>query len=224
MPRVHRVIAPGHYYHFYNRGHNRMQLFHGRRDYIAFLWLLAEAMDLVPVPLFAACLMPNHVHFVFSPLEADDLARWAHWLFTTHAGRYRHQHQTSGSVWGGRFKTSLVQDDRHLLTVLRYVERNALRARLVERAERWEWGSASWRTWETSPLFVASPPIALPDRWLEFVNAPQTAEEVAAIRRSLECQLPFGDDEWRDAKAREFGIRLSGAPRGRPRRPIVTTK
>ena len=67
--------------------------------------------------------------------------QWAHWLFTTHARRYHRKHGGSGRVWQGRYKAFVIQGDAHLLTVLRYVERNALSANLVRRAEEWEWGS-----------------------------------------------------------------------------------
>jgi putative transposase len=224
MPRTSRAIVGNHCYHFYNRGNNKMRLFHDRTDYIAFQWLLAEAMDEIAVPLLAACIMPNHLHFVVCPRDGDDLARWAHWLFTTHARRYHKRYGTSGRVWQGRFKASLVQGDAHLLVLIRYVERNALRANLVKRAEHWQWGSSNWRERETSPLPLAQSPVPLPSSWLEYVNAPQTPDEVEAIRRAMERQAPFGGEAWRLQMAQELGLEPNIAPRGRPRRAIVTAK
>ena len=107
---------------------------------------MAEAQDHVALPILGACLMPNHIHLVVRPLRDDDVARWAHWMFTTHARRYHKKYKSSGRVWQGRFKAFAIQNDRHYLTVLRYVEQNALRARLVNRAEDWEWGSLRWRS------------------------------------------------------------------------------
>lgn len=224
MPRTSRAIVGGHCYHFYNRGNNRMRLFHDRADYVAFMWLLAEARDVVDVPMLAACIMPNHVHMVVHPRGDSDLAHWAHWLFTTHARRYHRRYETSGSVWQGRFKVSLVQGDQHLLTVTRYVERNALRSNLVDRAEHWEWGSLYWRESGSGPHPLATSPVPLPVPWVEFVNSPQTAAEVESIRLAIERQAPFGDDAWRKEKAREMGLEQSIAPLGRPRREIVTAK
>jgi len=224
MPRTSRAIVGGQCYHFYNRGNNRMRLFHDRRDYVAFQWLLAEAMDEFDVPLLAACVMPNHLHLVLLPHRADDLASWAHWLFTTHARRYHKRYDTSGRVWQGRFKASLVQTDAHLLTLIRYVERNALRANLVARAEHWEWGSLRWRERSVAPIRLAASPVPLPSTWVDYVNSPQTSAEVEAIRKAIERQSPFGSDSWRDEKVRELGLEKTVAPRGRPRRSIVTTK
>ena len=211
-------------YHVFNRGNNRMRLFHERADYIAFLWLLAEAFDEFDVPVLAACVMPNHLHLVMRPRRDGDLARWAHWLFTTHARRYHKKYETSGRVWQGRFKASLAQEDSHLLTLLRYVERNALGSNLVARAEDWEWGSLRWRERGTGPIRLTPSPVPLPGAWTEYVNAPQTPEELAKIRNAIARQSPYGDDAWCVEKAHELGLEQSVAPRGRPRKPIVTKK
>jgi len=224
MPRTARAIVADCCYHVFNRGNNRMRLFHDRADFIAFLWLLAEAADEFDVPVLAACVMPNHVHLVMQPRRDDDLAGWAHWLFTTHARRYHKKYETSGRVWQGRFKASIAQADRHLLTLLRYVERNALRANLVARAEDWEWGSLRWRERGSGPLRLSPSPVPLPTAWKDFVNAPQTPDELARIRNAVERQAPYGDDAWCQTTAQELGLEKSLAPRGRPRKRIVTTK
>ena len=222
MARTSRAIVGGHCYHFYNRGNNRMRLFHDRDDYIAFMWLLAEARDEIDMPLLAACIMPNHVHLVIRPRGDMDVSRWARWLFTAHAQRYHRRYETSGRVWQGRFKASLVQGDQHLLTLMRYVERNALRANLVGRAELWEWGSLYWREHGSPPYPLTASPVPLPSNWLEHVNSAQMPAEVEALRKCLERQAPYGSDEWRVEKARELGLEHCIAPRGRPRRAIVT--
>jgi putative transposase len=211
-----------HCYHVLNRGNNRMRLFHSRSDYVAFLWLLAESFDEFDVPVLAACVMPNHLHLVMRPKRDDDVAGWAHWLFTTHARRYHKKQSTSGRVWQGRFRASVVQENDHLLTLLRYVERNALRANLVARAEDWEWGSLRWRKCGSGPIRLTDSPIPLPSTWLEYVNSPQTPAEVEEIRNAMARQAPYGDQDWRDSKAQELGLEQSLAPRGRPKKAIVT--
>lgn len=224
VPRTSRAIVVDHCYHVLNRGNNQMRLFHDRADYIALLWLLAESFDEFDLPILAACVMPNHLHFVACPKRTGDLAGWAHWFFTTHARRYHKKYNTSGRVWQGRFKASVVQADEHLLILLRYVERNALRANLVKRAEDWEWGSLRWRLTGSCPIRLASSPMALPSTWLEYVNTPQTAEELEAIRNALARQAPFGEKTWCAAKAVELGLEGTLKPRGRPKSRNVTKK
>lgn len=218
MPRTARAIVPGHWYHFINRGNNRADLFHDRADYCEFLWLMAEASDRVPMPVIGACLMPNHLHLVVRPLGDDDLARWTRWLFTTHSRRYHMRHGTSGRVWQGRYKAFAIQHDAHFLIVLRYVERNAMRANLTDRAERWEWGSLNWRQRSSPPLALADSPVALPADWVQVVNTPHTEDELEALRNSVNRQCPFGTADWVATKAAEFGMEASLAPLGRPRR------
>ena len=147
-------------------------------------------------------------------------ARWAHWLFTTHARRYHKKYQTTGRVWQGRYKAFVIQQDAHFLTVLRYVERNALRANLTTRAESWEWGSLRWRTAANAPFALASSPVTLPTNWIDYVNAPQSATEVAEIRNCVNRQAPFGSPDWSAQKAAEFALEQSLAPLGRPRKQL----
>jgi putative transposase len=218
MPRPPRHVFSGHYYHVLNRANRRAVVFHEPADYSSFINLVAKAQTRLPLGILAACLMPNHVHFVVRPEGGESLARWMQWLFTTHARHYHEKYGTSGHVWQGRYKHCPVQHDHHLVTLLRYVERNALRAKLVDRAEDWRWGSLNWRNSATSPLALESPPIALPPWWMEFVNQPMTAAELEAIRISVNRQRPFGDPEWTREKAREAGLTQSLVDVGRPRR------
>ncbi len=145
MPRTARASVGGIWYHALNRGNRREAVFHKPGDYDAFVEAMIDARVRVPVDLLGYCLMPNHFHLVLRPHHDGDLGRWMQWPLTTHARRYHRHYGTSGHVWLGRFKAFPVQDDDHLVTVLRYVERNALRAEVVSRAEDWKWSSLpSW--------------------------------------------------------------------------------
>jgi putative transposase len=104
----------------------------------------------------------------------------------------------------------------HLLLVLRYVERNALRANLVTRAQDWIWGSL-WRRENGRGLSILSDwPTPRPADWLDFVNEPQSPEELDALRRSVIRGCPFGDDAWQQKTAAELGLQWTLRPRGRP--------
>jgi putative transposase len=219
MPRPPRFIFAGQFYHVLNRANRRAMVFHESADYSAFLGLIVKAQERLNLPILAACLMPNHVHLVVRPPDNAMLARWMQWLFTTHARHYHEKYGTSGHVWQGRYKHCPVQDDHYLLTLLRYVERNALRAKLVARAEDWRWGSLSWRLNSHTPLELEPPPLELPPWWADFVNQPMTAVELDAIRTCVNRQRPFGDPEWANEKAREAGLDQTLVAVGRPRKP-----
>ena len=152
MGRPLRAAQGGLVYHVLNRANARMTIFDDDADYAAFEDILEEAVDRTGMlRLLSYCLMPNHWHLVVWPRKKGDLSRFTGWLTLTHTQRWHaHRHSTgSGHVYQGRFKSFLVQDDSHYLTVCRYVERNALRAKLVKKAEKWQWGQfmalAFWR-------------------------------------------------------------------------------
>ena len=134
--------------------------------------------------LLASCLMLNHWHLVLWPEHAGDLSVYLHWLTTTHVQRWHGHHRTRGTgpLYQGRFKSFPIQEDEHLWTVCRSVERNALRAGLVTCAELWRWGSLSQRVqgWAGPPL--SAWPCAVPAEWVDLVNTPQTENWAALIR------------------------------------------
>jgi len=131
MPRPKRSAPAVYCYHVLNRGNGRQRVFHKEADYAAFVRLFDEAQVRCPMRVLAYCLMPNHFHLVVWPWGDGDLSRWMQWLQTTHVRRYHEHYRSTGHVWQGRFKAFPIQEDEHLLTVLRYVERNPLRAGLA---------------------------------------------------------------------------------------------
>ena len=218
MPRTARASEGNLCYHVLNRSNKKARIFHAAADYEQFLGLIHMAQQRVHVPILAACLMPNHFHLVVRPASGDDLSRWMQWAFTTHVRWYHAKHSTTGRVWQGRFKAFVIQQDHHLLTVMRYVERNALRARLVERAEDWLWGSLAWRRCPEPVVALAESPVALPSYWRHLVNEPQSAAEISEIRTCVNRQRPFGEADWVAKQVVDLGLDQSIAPMGRPRR------
>lgn len=225
MPRTVRASQGGFCYHVLNRGNARSEVFHKPEDYSAFLHALSESSVRLPMRLLAYGLMPNHFHLVMRPHGDGDLSRWMQWLMTTHVRRYLRHYGHSGHVWQGRFKAFPIQDDEHLLTVVRYVERNPLRAGLVTRAEDWPWSSlgASSENAEVMPK-LASEELLRRGDWAEFVNQPMTEAEVEAIRRAIRRGRPFGSEEWTQGTAKRLGLEFSLRPRGGQRRGTNLTQ
>lgn len=106
--------------------------------------------------------------------------------------RYHGHYQTSGHVWQGRFKAFPIEGDSHLLAVLRYIERNPLRAGLVARAQDWLWSSLRERSQARADGFVDPGPVALPEGWVEWVNQPQTDGELERLRASVNRGVLYG--------------------------------
>jgi putative transposase len=219
MPRTARSIVAGGYYHLINRGNDKAAVFRQAGDYLEFLRLIGAAQQRIQLTLLAACLMPNHFHLVASTTGARDISRWMQWLLTTHSHRHHIRYGTSGRVWQGRFKAFPIEQDRHLLTVMRYVERNALRAGLVEKAEDWSWNSLSWRVGKSPGPRLSPPPVKLPRDWPTIVNSPQTPAELEVLRACVNRQRPYGNERWVQETTARLGLESSVRPHGRPRRP-----
>src|SRR5690242_9422729 len=137
MPRAARIAPGGYLFHVLNRANGRMTLFDKEQDYAAFLRCLADALAAEPLRLLCYCLMPNHWHLVLWPRLDGQLGRFMQRLTVTHVRRWHeHRHSTGrGHLYQGTYKSFPVQRDAYFLTCCRYVERNPLRAKLVERAE-----------------------------------------------------------------------------------------
>ena len=220
MSRPTRASAGNVCYHVLNRGNARGTVFHKDGDYLAFLKLLKEASDRISMRLLSFCLMPNHFHWVLWPRNDGDLSRWMQWLTTSHVRRYHRHYDSSGHVWQGRFKSFPVQSDQHLLTVMRYVERNPVRAKYipVRKAQNWKWSSLG-----TPPADAICPklhngPVKRRENWLDWVNQPLTNDERKAMERCIARGQPYGEEKWQKQIAKKLGIESTLRPRGRPKK------
>jgi putative transposase len=222
MGRPLRTTAGGLVYHVLNRANARMQIFDNQKDYDAFERILDEAVERVRMRLLAYCVMPNHWHLVVWPRENGDLSTFVGWLTLTHTQRWHaHRHSVgSGHVYQGRYKSFLVESDEHLWSVCRYVERNALRAGLCERAQQWRWSSV-WRRQSGDAerqAVLCEWPIGMPNDWLRRLNRAQSQRELEALRRCANRGQPYGSDTWVDRMTKRFGLESLFRPQGRPRK------
>ncbi len=220
MPRALRTAAGGVIYHVLNRANGRMPLFESAGDYEAFLRVFAEAHERVPMRTLAYCVMPNHWHMILWPKAEGQLSEFMHWLTTTHTQRWLTAHGIIGfgHVYRGRFKSFPIENDKHYLTVCRYVERNPVRAGLVVSAQEWQWSSLRQRhagAGEGLPLLTLGP-VGLPDRWLEIVNTGEPEKDLETVRACVERGRPFGTASWVERTAGQLHLVSALHPRGRP--------
>ena len=211
-------------FHVLNRGNARQTIFHKEEDYLAFERVLQQGLDRQPVKLLGYCWMPNHWHMVLSPQRDGAMSKLMTWVTMTHTARHHAHYHTAGSghLYQGRYKSFPVQDDSHFLTLMRYVERNALAAGMCERAEDWRHGSLHrWLHRHTSELKVSPWPVRRPPNWTRRVNIPVSDREEEQLRRAIARGQPFGDGGWVESTARKHDLESTLRKRGRPRvRPV----
>jgi putative transposase len=225
MPRRLRFASGDYAYHVLNRAVARDRIFAKKRDYEAFEEVLVEAKQRVSMRVLAWCVMPSHWHLVLWPRGDGDLSEFMRWMTVTHTQRWHATHRTAGTgpLYQGRFKSFPIQEDDHLLTVLRYVERNALRANLVRRAEDWQW-SGLWRRVHGDAAVLDEGPVPLPGDWVRHVRSVQTEAELAALRRSVVRGTPFGEESWQERTGKRLGLESTLRARGRPQKPPADQK
>jgi putative transposase len=231
MPRPARTDLADHFYHIFNRANGLGLLFEEASYYREFLHIVGESAEETRMRVLAYCAMPNHWHMLVRPRLDGDLGRFAHRLTQQHSHQWQVRKGTvgRGALYQGRYKSSIIQSDRHLLTVCRYIERNPLRANLVTSALGWPWSSAQERARmlgildeaasPATPRVTLEPlPVELPRDWVKWLDEPQTAAELERLRNQLRRGSPYGDSKWLETMGqrpaeRPVGEKIAGLKR-----------
>ena len=178
MARALRRTAPHCFHHVCNRGVRKRTIFHKDGDYKAFIKVLVEALNKFGLRVIAFCLMPNHFHIVVRPSENVSVSTYMHWVTGTHVSRYhRHYDQVGyGHLYKDRFNNTICDDARSLLSVIRYVEANPLKAGLVKSAAQWRWSSLWLREHGDPDGLLDNCPVPLPANWVAYIDSTTVVE------------------------------------------------
>ena len=200
-------------FHVINRAVRRWRLFDSDLQYQSCLMILGQALERYPAELYAYCLMPNHFHFVVKPTRDGQLSQMMQWFTATHSRRWHLEMGTTGTgaVYQGRFKSFPIENDRHFLIACRYVERNPLRAGLVAKAQDWPWSSVGSAA---AIVKLSEWPIERDEDWLRWLNDLESIDDLKRLRKSLQCNLPFGSEAWSKAIAPGLALRTEVGNQG----------
>ncbi|MFZ2303700.1 MAG: transposase [Minisyncoccia bacterium] len=222
MPRNARVDVGGEVYHVINRANGRLQIFDADEDYELFEQLLFETKELFGMRILAYVLMPNHWHLVLHPRNDGDLGAFMHQLSNAHTRKVHARTNTNGSghLYQGRYKSFLIDSENYLLAVVKYVERNAVRARLVRNCEDWQWGSAWRRIFGTAKQkkLLGEMPTHLPGDYLNWINTVDKVDDLKMIRVSVNKSVPYGRDKWVDKMVSKYRLESTLKSPGRPKK------
>lgn len=222
MTRPLRTDKGGEIYHCLNRAVGRQIIFKDRKDYRLFESVLQEIVDITGMRILAYSLMPNHFHLVLSPREDGDLSDFMKRITVTHTQRHRVITGTvgEGPLYQGRYKSFLIQDDNHLLTVLRYVERNPLTAQLVKNILEWRYGSVyrRYKGTDKEKKILSAWVCDEPEDYLQFLAQPITEKEYKKIMQSEIKGVPFGDEEYVFTTVKKYNLASTLRAKGRPKK------
>lgn len=233
MPRKPRFFLPGVPVHVIQRGNNRQAVFFGDEDYRAYLkWLGAAASD-SGCAIHAYVLMTNHVHLLMTPCDRTSISTTLQALGRRFVPYVNHCHQRTGTLWEGRFKASLMQEEHYLLACYRYIELNPVRAGMVASPEEYPWSShranaqhAPDSLLTPHPLYLALgvTPEARSVAYQTLFAAHLDQDLVRNVRACLNTGTPLGNDRFRSEVEQVLGVRVGYSTRGRPRKPPLESK
>ncbi len=176
MARQPRIDIKNQIYHVILRANAKIKIFNSEEDYLLFEYTFIQAIDRFDMRIYVFEIMPTHIHLAPSPLRDGDLSKFMHWLTMTFTQRYHKKYGTTGTghLFQGRYKSFIVKDEKYLLQLFVYIERNAFKANLVQSAEDWRWSSL-WIRLKGNKFkkkMLAPWPIDIPDNYLNILNSP----------------------------------------------------
>jgi len=225
MARRPRFVLPGVPQHVIQRGNNREPCFFSTEDYLAYLSILNETGQKYGCQVHAYVLMTNHIHLLLTPLEPLSISKMMQSLGRRYVHYINHIYARTGTLWEGRYKASLVQTERYLLTCYRYIELNPVRANMVKSPAEYQWSSYQanacgkqdnnivshgeylrlGRTWEERQ-----------DAYRELFRHHIENEDIHAIREALNQELVVGNDYFKDKIERLLKRSTRRKQAGRP--------
>ncbi len=221
MPRIARMVVPDVPYHVTQRGNRREDVFFSDRDRFVYLEFLQKYTQQHGVDVVAYCLMTNHVHLVVVPRTEQALAGALKPLHLRYAQHVNWTQGLTGRLWQGRF-FSCGLDVAHLFSAVRYVERNPVRAGMVDRAEAYPWSSAAAHCGLVSAPWLAdaSAIAAEAGDWAAWLCAEEDETTVTALRRHTSTGRPLGSVTFLERMESLLGRAVRPRKAGRPRKVV----
>jgi putative transposase len=220
-----RIVLPHYPHHIVQRGHNRQVTFAERGDFERYLTTLREFKEEYGVQVYAFCLMTNHVHLLLAPGETTAIGKLMKRLAARQTRHHNRLEGRSGTLWEGRYKSSLVSRDDYLLACCRYIELNPVRARMVAKPQDYPWSScrsrlgiemAEWLDLDPCYLALGHSEAERRQRYRDFLQAAIPGGEWELIREAVQRGQLTGNSRFTDEVAGILGRRIERRGRGRP--------
>lgn len=227
MPRKPRFYLSDVPVHIVQRGHSRAPVFFEEQDYATYIYWVSEAVEKYDVSVHAFVLMTNHVHLLITPSQGDQVSPFMQFIGRRYVPYINHKYGKSGSIWEGRYKASLVQEDGYLLNVMRYIEMNPVRAGMVELPGHYRWSSFCHNIGKRAISFIREHSIyqrlgadcaERRSAYLELFRGQTDVTELNNIRDAWQTGTPLGNKYFRDKVEQQLSRKVGYTRRGRPAR------
>ncbi len=229
MPRKPRFFLPDVPAHIVQRGHSRAPVFFEDSDYRAYLGWLEEAAKRYDCAIHAYVLMTNHIHILVTPQDKQGISRMMQYVGRRYVPYINHTYGTSGSIWEGRFKASLISDEQYLFTCMRYIELNPIRANMVNSPGHYRWSSYRYNAQGKNDRIVTEHPLYTDlgktkatrrETYKDLFRAHIDAEQLKSMRAAWQTGTPLGNDYFKEKIERKLKTKVGQARRGRPDGPL----
>lgn len=225
MARLPRLTVPGYPHHIIQRGNNRQAIVRDDEDREALLELITTRARQHGVALHAWVLMDNHFHLLATPETAEGVPRWMQDVGRSYVRRFNDRHQRSGTLWEGRYKSTLIQTERYFLACMAYIELNPVRAGMVAEPRQYPWsshlhhiGQRVDRYLSAHPVYWAlgNTPFAREAAYADWVRSGLSAQQQKAITDAALHGWALGDEGFAGELQKQTSRRVSRAAKGRP--------
>ncbi len=230
MPRKPRFFLPDIPVHIVQRGHSQEPVFFEDNDYRAYLGWLAEAATRYECAIHAYVLMTNHIHILATPKDKHSISLMMQYIGRRYVPYINASYGTSGTIWEGRYKASLIHDEQYLLTCMRYIELNPIRAELTKSPGYYRWSSYRANAQGKEDKLLTTHPLYLSlgktnasrlEGYKALFKAHIDEEDLKDIRAAWQTGTPLGNDYFKEKIERKLNSKVGQARRGRPKRALT---
>ncbi|MCK9195000.1 MAG: transposase [Nevskia sp.] len=215
--------------HVIQRGNNRQATFFAEEDYAVYRECLKDAADRHECDVHAYVLMTNHVHVLMTPHQSGGIGKVLQSVGRRYVQYVNTQYRRTGTLWEGRYKASLIDSERYLLTCYRYIEMNPVRAGMVKHPDEYRWSSYAWHAQGLDDTVIRDHPCYLDlansvsgrqSAYRRLLRAPLGSETLAEIRDALNQCRVYGGERFKDEIEAVLGRRVRPGKAGRPRKEL----
>jgi len=230
MARLPRLSVPGYPHHIIQRGNNRQAIFASTADYMLLLALLKENAQKFGVAVHAYVLMTNHFHILATPEQSNSLPLMMQAVGRSYVRYFNDAQHRTGTLWEGRYRSTLIQTDRYLLTCMAYLDLNPVRAGLVRQAKEYEWSSHRHYIGQRvdklitpHPLFwtLGNTPFSREAAYADLVDCGITSAQQGDLTRSVLSGWALGDEDFVGDLQKRTTRRAVQAQAGRPAKIVA---